>query len=73
MDVFSTLKANKDKLDALLKDTTLILQRDAHSMFMSSDGRYHTIQFSQSLSQRQGTPLPLPPASNTCTYKISLT
>jgi hypothetical protein len=43
-NVFLPLTANKDKVDALLKDKTRLFQRvDPTATLMSSDGRYHTI------------------------------
>jgi hypothetical protein len=41
-DVFAPLKANKDKVEALVKDKSRLFMPNNPSL-MSSDGRYHTI------------------------------
>lgn len=55
-DVFLPLKANKDKVDALLKDKSRLFQRDdpAASTLMSSDGRYHTIAMQEATTGNHG-------------------
>jgi hypothetical protein len=82
-NVFLPLKANKDKVDALLQDKSkLYTQRmnDPVTTLMSSDGRYHTISMQQQQEtgsnhspsqqqqqQQQGLPVVQTPLPPGCT------